>query len=106
MSGAGGDACTFRVAVALVHGFALQTTEAMEVMKEYNSRCEPEWSYKELTHKITSAANLTRPSKSRGYLLNQIKLSRGYLPKDAKPDDITRWKWYISPRPLAQVIPW
>jgi hypothetical protein len=68
VSGAGGHNQTFSVACALVHGFALQEDDAFTVLHEYNGRCEPPWSERELRHKIRSALTVSQ-SKPRGHLL-------------------------------------
>lgn len=57
ISGQGGHNQTFRVACVLVLGFGLGDGEALGLMREYNARCEPEWSDRELEHKVRSAAN-------------------------------------------------
>ena len=68
ISGSGGHNQTFAVACALVHGFALAENEAQALLREYNQRCQPSWSERDLVHKITSAVQ-ARHSKPRGYLL-------------------------------------
>lgn len=67
----GHDAC-FKAACALVLGFGLSTDEAYHLLAtEFNRRCDPPWSEKELLHKVNSA--------------NQEPGQRGYL-RDARPD--------------------
>lgn len=63
ISGSGGHLATFRAAVALVRGFGLPEQEALSLlMRDFNPRCQPPWSERELRHKITSAAKQsTRP---------------------------------------------
>ena len=55
IAGSGGHNATFAVACALVHGFALDLADAWDVLCEYNLRCQPVWSEKELRHKLESA---------------------------------------------------
>lgn len=56
-SGSGGHVATFKAAIALVRGFALPPDFALAVLKdEYNTRCKPPWSDKELRHKVDDAA--------------------------------------------------
>jgi hypothetical protein len=69
VAGNHGHEATFAVAVALCHGFALPKNEALIVLREYNQRCCPPWSEKDLEHKLDSAEKLKRHSKPRGYLL-------------------------------------
>jgi hypothetical protein len=68
IAGSGGHQATFAVAVALLHGFALTENEAWGILCDYNLRCDPPWSERELEHKLESACNLTRHPKPRGYL--------------------------------------
>lgn len=56
ISGQGGSLATFKVAVALVRGFALTEQDALEVLlQDFNLRCEPPWSEPELLHKLRYA---------------------------------------------------
>lgn len=68
ISGQGGHAVTFRAARVLVQGFALDPATALELLREWNSTCDPPWSERELVHKIRSA-DTTPFSKPRGFLL-------------------------------------
>lgn len=70
VSGAGGHAQTFSAAVAVVNGFALPEAQALEILREYNGRCEPPWSEADLLHKVRSAARSVH-SKPRGHLLGE-----------------------------------
>lgn len=48
---------TWRAALAIVRGFGLPTDAALRLLvDEYNPRCQPAWSLKELRHKVASAA--------------------------------------------------
>ena len=67
VAGQYGHAQTFKVACALVWGFALPRDVALHYLELYNKRCQPPWSSAELAHKIDSA--LQAPcSKPIGYL--------------------------------------
>ena len=56
ISGQGGHNQTFKVACALVHGFHLDDDTALSLLwNEYNPRCVPPWSAKDLRHKVESA---------------------------------------------------
>lgn len=68
VSGSGGHDATFAVACALVHGFDLGEGDAMALMQEYNARCAPPWSERDLAYKLRSAAGSSSP-RGRGYLL-------------------------------------
>jgi RecA-family ATPase len=67
ISGSGGHNQTYSVAVALVHGFELDTSTARQLLGEYNSRCQPPWTDSDLDHKIKSA-QCTPHDKPRGHL--------------------------------------
>lgn len=67
ISGQGGHDQTFAAACALVLGFNLTPAAALGILREYNARCEPKWSERELWHKLDSADKQTG---ERGYLLN------------------------------------
>jgi len=72
ISGQGGHAATFRVACALVHGFALNDADAMSVMMEYNSRLhgKDKWTERDLRHKLNSAGRAVH-TKPRGWMLEE-----------------------------------
>jgi archaellum biogenesis ATPase FlaH len=65
VSGSGGHNQIFKAACVLVLGFNLTKTEALILLSDYNNRCEPRWTEKELRHKIDSADK--QPGK-RGFL--------------------------------------
>ncbi len=70
ISGSGGHDAAFAVACALVKGFDLSIEQARTIfVSEYNPRCEPPWSDKEIEHKLKSAAESSREA---GYLLNAL----------------------------------
>jgi hypothetical protein len=77
VSGNHGHDATFAVAVTLRHGFALSKAAAWPIMREFNARCEPPWSEKELEHKLDSAEKVTRHPKPRGHLLGERWPTRG-----------------------------
>lgn len=56
VSGNGGHNQTMRAASALVNGFALPVEAARGLLYDWNRRCSPPWSEKELEHKLTDAA--------------------------------------------------
>lgn len=68
ISGNDGHGQTFSVACALVNGFALCTSDAEALLKEYSATCQPPWTDKDVSHKIRSAA-LSAHTKPRGHLL-------------------------------------
>jgi hypothetical protein len=92
VSGEGGHNQTFKVACVLIHGFNMGRVEAFVLLSEWNKRCQPPWSEKELRHKIESADKQTG---DRGYLL---KGKESDLDKVRVPD-------YQEPKPLRLVAP-
>lgn len=89
ISGSSGHNQTFTVACALVHGFSLSENEAFYFLSEYNRRCQPQWSEKELWHKVKSALSAAH-SKARGHLLGVNGVA------DYKPED---FRCYSTPKP-------
>ncbi len=71
ISGAGGHSAAFAAATVLVHGFDLPPHIAQNLFAtEFNPRCLPEWSGKEIDHKIKEAA--TKPhDMPKGWLLDE-----------------------------------
>lgn len=55
ISGQGGHDRTFHAACVLVIDFGLSDDDALALLAEYNGRCVPPWTEKELQHKIESA---------------------------------------------------
>ena len=69
VSGQGGHTATFSVCCALIKGFCLTVDEARPLLAEWNLRCSPPWSDKELDYKLNSA-DRSADMKPRGYLLD------------------------------------
>lgn len=70
ISGSGGHRATWAVACVLVKGFSLDRDAALALMaSEFNPRCQPPWSRKELEHKVDQAIGKTRKLPD-GYLLS------------------------------------
>lgn len=55
IAGQHGDLHTFKVCCRIVRGFALTDDEALTVLSEWNARCQPAWSERELLDKIGRA---------------------------------------------------
>jgi hypothetical protein len=60
ISGEHGDLHTFRVCCRLARGFALSDDEALELLREWNARCQPPWSERELLDKLQRARRYGR----------------------------------------------
>ena len=87
VSGSGGHAATFAVAVVLIHGFALAEEEAWPILLSFNERCEPPWNERALRHKLASAGKLARHPQPRGYLRGSS------APTPPKPIRAPRLNW-------------
>lgn len=72
ISGSGGHQALWTAALALVRGFRLPPERALSMLsREYNPRCKPMWSERELRHKVTDAeADATTPY---GYLADRVR---------------------------------
>jgi len=69
VSGSRGHDRLFAAASALVHGFALDQESALQILRsEFNPRCDPPWSERELLHKVGQAA-VHAGNKRRGHLI-------------------------------------
>jgi hypothetical protein len=60
VAGEHGDLRTFRVCCRVVRGFALADDEAMSLLREWNARCAPPWSERELLEKVRNARRYGR----------------------------------------------
>src|SRR5262249_14507367 len=60
ISGHHGDVQTFRVCCRVARGFALDDQEALVVLRDWNSRCQPPWSERELMDKLSRARRYGR----------------------------------------------
>jgi hypothetical protein len=60
ISGQHGDLHTFRVCCRLVRGFALSDAEALALLADWNARCEPPWSERDLLDKLGRARRYGR----------------------------------------------
>jgi hypothetical protein len=74
VSGNGGHAQTFKVALVLFNGFGCSEAETLEWLRHYNSKCEPPWSEAELRHKARSATEAAY-DKPRGWKLTSKRFS-------------------------------
>jgi hypothetical protein len=55
VAGRHGDLHTFQTCCRIVRGFALDDDDALAVLAEWNARCQPPWTERELREKIRSA---------------------------------------------------
>ena len=83
ITGQGGHNQAFHVACVLVNGFMLDLDEARSVFHEFNSRCQPAWSEREIEHKLKSAQNA---KGERGQLLNSLASDWGTVTEKLPAD--------------------
>lgn len=90
VSGAGGHNKTYRVASLLVEGFGLTDDQAFGVLQGWNASCKPEWSERDLRHKVESARAKADQSKI-GHLLvkNQPSTAKQTIPDGVQKTDAT-----------------
>jgi hypothetical protein len=60
VAGQQGDLRTFRVCCRLARGFELDTDAALQALADWNARCEPPWSERELIAKLEHARRYGR----------------------------------------------
>lgn len=77
-----------KVARTLVSGFRLNSDDALCLLREYNERCIPPWSDRELMHKVRSAV-LTPSPHPPGWMLD-CGQTPGKLVRGAPPDELPR----------------
>lgn len=70
VSGSGGHTCTFNAVAHVLIGFDLSADDAKAlILNDYNHRCDPPWSEKDIDHKIESVSKGCK--RPRGYLLTE-----------------------------------
>ncbi len=84
IDGQAGHKATWAVACALVKGFSLGERDALAILtNDYNPRCQPPWSAKELEHKIRQASKAKLPD---GYLLGDEEERGRRTPSRREPE--------------------
>jgi KaiC/GvpD/RAD55 family RecA-like ATPase len=86
VSGQGGHNVTWDVACVLARGFDLSAAATFDILRrEYNPRCEPPWTERELEHKAWHARE--KSSRPLGYLLTNDYVDRDWSRSDPVPID-------------------
>lgn len=81
ISGSGGHAALWAAALSLVRGFSIPPARALQILRtEFNPRCQPPWSERELRHKVEDAEQ--DATTEFGYLANRLR------PVPAPPPDV------------------
>jgi hypothetical protein len=62
VAGQHGDLRTFRVCCRLARGFGMSDADALRLLAEWNARCQPPWSERELIDKLRHARRYGRES--------------------------------------------
>lgn len=90
ISGQGGHNAAFRAACASVIDFGLSESDAMGLLREWNQGCQPPWSERELSHKVSDA---TKQPGERNRLRN------------AKPENWSKIRIEHRAAPVTQAPP-
>lgn len=103
VSGDGGHTQMFNAVCVAMFGFDLDADTTRHVIEEYNQRCDPPWSEREVLHKIRSAAE--HCNRERGYLLqpNRAPITSARQASEATPEpqaqaDSDDWTAEIIPK--------
>jgi hypothetical protein len=80
ISGQHGDMRTFQICCRLVRGFGLSDDQSMELLSNWNARCEPPWSEAELKDKLQRAHRYGREPIG-GLLDGDSRFDRRDIPK-------------------------
>jgi len=85
ISGARGHDLFRQISCSVIHGFDLSESEASVVFDEWNRTCDPEWSDREVDHKIQEAfACEDIKGRPRGYLLKEGRVKVEFNPQNHK----------------------
>lgn len=68
VEGQGGSKKTYYVACQLINGFDMSIDEAKPLIMEWNTKCQPEWSERDIDHKLEDASQSDH-DKPSGHLL-------------------------------------
>ena len=80
VAGAGGHNQTYSVAMVLVQGFGLSSTDAKPLLDSYNARCSPPWSENELAHKLADAERNRNPAETGKLIRKGVKWKMQSIP--------------------------
>lgn len=105
ISGSGGHDALWAVVLVAVRGFQLTTDEAFSlILTEYNPRCVPEWSERELRHKVSDA--FTKSTLPWGYLLDPPQRHQQPPPRSREPGSDDGDEAPATKDPLLQKVPY
>jgi hypothetical protein len=104
ISGSEGHIATLKVATVLVVGFGLSIDQALPYLEEFNGRCEPQWSPRELDHKLAEAEK-NKQGLTIGWLLDGAKPELPTTTRSTRPsprkelteeEKIKRWTFAVK----------
>lgn len=92
IQGSNGSLALWQAALVMVRGFSLVPSQALALLEsEYNPRCVPPWTQRELIHKVSHASKANRMKHPDGWLLNSgnnfKRIEAGELPEEPPPFD-------------------
>lgn len=73
VSGSGGHNAAYRAACMFAVGFDLSKDQVFELLEDFNMKCAPKWSEKELRHKLKQAFKEKSNSNIVGFKLKENK---------------------------------
>jgi len=85
----GGHNSTFDVAITLIHGFALDRTDAQLLMSDWSATaCQPPWTADEIAHKLDDAEAKVSPDdgKPKGWRIPPRGHANGVVVNHPRPD--------------------
>lgn len=101
ISGQEGHLATWNTVAAVMVGFDLTTDETRRlIVEDYNPRCDPPWSEREIEHKLADVAK--RCERQRGYLLGHRDTAQRQV-TDREPPD---WPTDIDATPSSEEVNW
>jgi replicative DNA helicase len=83
VAGESGHNRTYTAANVLIRGFGIPVVDALPILKEWNEKCQPPWTEKELLHKLEDAG---REGGPRGYLLGTSSPGKVLAGSGFQPD--------------------
>ncbi len=101
VSGNGGHNQTFHVACVIFYDFGLNERDGWPILLEYNIRCAPAWSEKELRHKMSDALAKTG-TRPRGWRRYESESFNRYTEGEFNPE-LGKYVFHpLRPLPIAE----
>lgn len=103
LSGSGGHPATLAVARALWHDFALEDDDALSVLREFNARCLPPWTERDLIHKLASVKGYSYRT-ARGHLRDAGRVALPVRRLPPRTPVVEAETWIIERCPAPAVL--